>query len=34
MYFMDAPTRDFVLSRIERRIPGLSKAAEDVAGYS
>src|SRR4051812_28961401 len=33
VYFMDAPTRDFVLSRIERRIPAMSRAAEDAATY-
>ena len=34
VYFMDAPTRDFFLSRIERRqIPQPAKAAEALVSY-
>ena len=33
VYFMDAPTRDFFLSRIERVQAGRARAAEDTARY-
>ena len=33
VYFMDAPTRDFVMSRIERVQAGRARAAEDTARY-
>jgi uncharacterized protein len=34
VYFMDTPTRDFVLSRTERPEPDQARAAESKAGYS
>src|SRR3954454_15896753 len=33
VYFMDAPTRDFVVSRVERRASGIARAAEEGARY-
>ncbi len=33
VYFMDAPTRDFVLSRIERSVKSLPRAAEGPTSY-
>ena len=33
VYFMDAPTRDFFLSRIERIARRIPAAAEDLAEY-
>ena len=33
VYFMDAPTRDFVLSRIERVLVGRDRAAESPSSY-
>ena len=34
VYFMDAPTRDFVLSRIERPADSIHRAAERPASYN
>ena len=34
VYFMDAPTRDFILSRIERATTRAARAAEDDGTYS
>jgi DUF2075 family protein len=33
VYFMDAPTRDFFMNRIERSPAGIVRAAESVAEY-
>ncbi|MDO8486021.1 MAG: DUF2075 domain-containing protein [Candidatus Limnocylindrales bacterium] len=33
VYFMDAPTRDFFLSRTERSLPRLGQVAERQAAY-
>ena len=33
VYFMDAPTRDFFLSRTEGRSSSIARAAELAAGY-
>jgi DUF2075 family protein len=33
VYFMDAPTRNFFLSRVERSSTSIAKAAESAAAY-